>query len=933
MHSSVFYLFVISLLWLPACHPQEQAGATDELDWPAVTQNTKPWTRWWWMGNAVDQQNLDTLLKQYADAGLGGVEITPIYGAMEYENQYIDYLTPDWMDALHFTVKKADSLGMGVDMNLGTGWPFGGPQVTPQYAASKLLTQKYQLTKGQLLNEKLVIRDSSGAPLIALTGYGKDGEVVNLYDKVAEDGTLNWSSDAGNWELYAAFLGKTGQKVKRAAPGGGGYTMDHLSEKALDVYLQRFEKAFGEIPPGIRSFFNDSYEVYNADFSPNIFEEFQQMHGYDAREHLNALVSTDNTEEVLRIKADYRQTMAHMLLHNFTLPWTQWIHQQQALSRNQAHGSPGNLLDLYAAVDIPECETFGSTNFPIPGLHKYTQDTRNVEPDPIMMKFASSAAHITGKPLVSSETFTWLGEHFKVSLAQAKPEVEQVFLAGVNHVFFHGTTYSPQEATWPGWMFYASVNFAPSNSFWPHLNGLNQYITRWQSVLQAGKADNEVMVYWPIYDLWHHSPDKLEKQLTIHGIEEWLHPSDFYQISKSLMKTGYGVDFVSDKLLDSLRVSDGTFRAAAHGSAYQVLVVPASAYMPLATLERILAIAKEGGTVIFQQLPKDVPGRHALAARRQQLNELKTSLSWSQAGDGIQQVKTGEGIILLSEDVQKALEYAGVERETLVDTGLKFVRRAIGDDKYYYLVNHTSNAIDTYIPLNEAASAVVLLDPQDGRRGLADVITHDSSSEARVQIAPGESLILRTTTRNPTGISSWLYQGQADEPIMVAAPWQLEFTEGGPALPPARQLDTLISWTELSDTAATRFSGTAVYTSTFNLPEKSADEYLLRLGDVRESARVWVNGQEVGVLWSVPYQARVGQYLQEGENTLKVEVANLMANRIRDLDIRGIAWRKYHEINFVNLNYEPFDASGWEPQPSGLLGPVSILPVVSDHSP
>ena len=932
-------LFALSLLalWLTACHPPEQESAADQLDWPSVNQTTQPWSRWWWMGNAVDQKNLDTLLEQYAKAGLGGVEITPIYGAIGYEDQYLNYLSPEWMDVLRFTVKKADSLGMGVDMNLGTGWPFGGPQITPEHAASKLFVQQYTLNEGQALEEKLIIRDpkqqAPGVQLMALMGYGEEGQVVDLYDKVAEDGTLNWSPDPGSWELYAAFLGKTRQQVKRAAPGGAGYTMDHLSKEALDVYLQRFEEAFGENAPGIRSYFNDSYEVYNADLSPEIFDEFEQMHGYDVRQHLKALVSTDTTEEVLRIKADYRQTMAHMLLHNFTLPWTQWIHEQQALSRNQAHGSPGNLLDLYAAVDIPECETFGSTNFPIPGLHKYTSDTRNVEPDPVMMKFASSAAHITGKPLVSSETFTWLGEHFKVSLAQAKPEVEQVFLAGVNHVFFHGTTYSPQEAGWPGWMFYASVNFAPSNSFWPHVKGLNEYITRCQSVLQSGTADHEVMVYWPIYDLWHHGdPERLERQLTIHGIEEWLHSSAFYQIVSGLMKTGYGVDFVSDQLLDSIRVSEGSLCAAAKGSSYQVLVIPQSSFMPVSTFERILTLAREGSTVIFQQLPEDVPGWHALTSRRQQLHDLKASLPWTEAENGIQEAKTGDGTILLSEDVQEALAYAGIAREELVDTGLKFVRRAIEDDKYYYLVNHTSSEIDTRIPLNVAASAVVILDPQDGRRGLADAVTEEGKTRVRVQIAPGESLILRTTTHRAADIPPWLYLDHPGEPIAVSGPWQLAFTQGGPALPPTQQLDQLLSWTELPDTNATRFSGTAMYTTSFNLPEKSADEYLLQLGDVRESARVWVNDQEVGILWSVPYQARIGPYLQEGENILKIEVANLMANRIRDLDLRGVEWRKYHEINFVNLSYEPFDASGWEPQPSGLLGPVSILPIMTDHT-
>jgi hypothetical protein len=139
----------------------------------------------------------------------------------------------------------------------------------------------------------------------------------------------------------------------------------------------------------------------------------------------------------------------------------------------------------------------------------------------MMLKLATSAAHVTGKSRVSNETFTWLGEHFRVALSQCKPEVEEAFLAGINHVFYHGTTYSPADASWPGWLFYASVNFAPSNSFWPHIGGLNRYIARCQSILQSGKPDNEILVYWPVFDLWH-NPKGLEMQLTVHNIMEWL---------------------------------------------------------------------------------------------------------------------------------------------------------------------------------------------------------------------------------------------------------------------------------------------------------------------------------------------------------------------------------------------------------------------------
>ena len=97
--------------------------------WPAITRENKPWTRWWWPGSAVDKASLTHQLEQLAAAGIGGVEITPIYGAKGYESRYIDFLSPKWMEMLEHTGREARRLGLGVDMATGTGWPFGGPWI------------------------------------------------------------------------------------------------------------------------------------------------------------------------------------------------------------------------------------------------------------------------------------------------------------------------------------------------------------------------------------------------------------------------------------------------------------------------------------------------------------------------------------------------------------------------------------------------------------------------------------------------------------------------------------------------------------------------------------------------------------------------------------------------------------------------------------
>jgi hypothetical protein len=163
--------------------------------------------------------------------------------------------------------------------------------------------------------------------------------------------------------------------------------------------------------------------------------------------------------------------------------------------------------------------------------------------------------------------------------------------------------------------------------------------------------------------------------------------------------------------------------------------------------------------------------------------------------------------------------------------------------------------------------------------------------------------------------------------MVVTGKWDLKFITGGPVLPKSQTLTSLISWTTLSDENGIRFSGSGEYSTTLQITAKTASEYVLDLGDVRESARVWVNGNDAGILWHVPFKVNIGQYLKQGKNSIRIEVANLMANRIIDLDKRMVEWRIFNEINFVDLYYKPFDASGWEPMESGLLGPVTITPI------
>jgi hypothetical protein len=790
------------------------------------------------MGSAVDSTNLTAELDALAAAGFGGVEVTSIYGVDGYENAFVPYLSDRWIKLLIHAGTEARRLGLGLDMPPGSGWRLGGPG-------------------------------------------------VRLEDAVA---SLHIDVDTARG-TYVATVRPAGDKVKRAAPGSEGNALDPFSRVAVQRYLDGYGDRVRTMPRGtVRAFFHDSFE-YTGNGSAELFEEFLRRRGYDLKSYLPALRGEGDPDVVARVKSDYRETLDEMLLEHLLRPLTAWAHERGSLSRNQAHGSPGNLLDLYAASDIPETEVFGPLG-----------DSGS---DPLISKFASSAAHVAGRRLTSAETGTWLGEHFTVTLDQLKQEVDQLFVSGVNHVIYHGTAYSPRDAAWPGWQFYASTELNPRSAIWRDLPALNRYVARVQSILQSGRPDNDVLLYWPVYDNWHDTTGlRMDFEVQQPG---WLHAKPVGSVARLLWQRGFGFDYVSDRLL----------RTNVSPLDYRVVVVPPTQHVPDETFERLLGLARAGATVIFvDHLPADVPGLSRLAERRRRLENAK------------RQRVVGRGRVLVGPDVEALLEAAGVRRESMVDhEGVRFIRRKREGGHDYFISNTGANTLDGWIPLAVRAAAVAIMDPVSERTGLAQLRTGtDGQAEVHLQVEPGASIILRAFDRAVTG-APWPYLRPVGAAEELRGNWSVTFLAGGPVLPASFRTDTLASWTERGDEEARRFAGTARYSIRFDAPGE-ASSYRLDLGRVAESARVRLNGTELGVLFARPFRVETGPLRRTG-NELEIEVTNLSANRIRDLDVRRVPWKVFQDINFVGIDYKPFDASGWPLKPSGLLGPVRLEPLAS----
>ena len=862
--------------------------------WPEVRPEAKPGARWWWLGSAVDQENLQWNMQEYAKHGIGALEITPIYGVQGNQANNIPYLSDLWMEMLREVQKNGQQMCIEIDMATGTGWPFGGPWVPLEESACKavFVDTLFRGLQVEGLDLKVPEKDEPYCKLQKVMAFWQG----DPYDVTAfvKDGQLTWSPakqleeqiktatnktrkkalklrlkemETAHWQVIAIYIRYGVMKVKRAAPGGEGLVVDHFDKQAVAHYLKHIEEAFERTKtPYPHTFFNDSYEVEAATWTPTLLEEFEKRRGYKLEEQLPQLLRGEPV-----ILSDYRETLGDLLLENFTQQWTAWAHSHGAITRNQAHGSPANLIDCYAAVDIPEIEGFGLSEFGIKGLRKDPGKTRKNDSDFSMLKYAPSAAHICGKPFTSSETFTWLTEHFRTSLSQLKPDIDLMFCAGVNHMFFHGTCYSPKNDPWPGWKFYASIDMSPTNSIWRDAPYFMQYVERCQSFLQWGQPDNDFLVYLPVRDMWKKQPEKLLMQFSIHAMGK-LAP-EFIQSILDIERAGFDCDYISERLLMNVSYKDGLLITKG-GTRYKGLVIPGSGEMPENVKAHIEALKAQGAQIIYGTKAADL-----------------------QAATKPEAMKT--------------------------ECGLKAIRRRNDTGYHYFIANLSPNDIDDRLPLAVSFKDATWFNPLNGDIIPAS-ITNDSVD---ISLRSGESMILQTYDNSLEVPRITKITGIANiASIPLTSPWTLSFTEESPKVKHTFSLDTLKSWETLDDDSAKVTMGTGIYTTHIKLSKADAQkQWQIDLGDVRESARVYINGRFIGCAWCVPFILDCKNTLKQGNNEIRIEVTNLPANRIAYLDRQGVKWRKMEEINVVDINYKRTTYENWNPVPCGLNSQVRLI--------
>jgi alpha-L-rhamnosidase len=883
--------------------------------------------RWWWFGPAATKTELTREMEQMKAAGIGGVEIATLYPLALDDPQTgfrnTPFLSEEHLDALRFAVKEARRLGLRVDVTLGSGWPFGGPHIPVTEAAGKLRVESRRVESGATSTQAPYI--DTGEELISAFLHPErvSGEqaasAVQLAPPVA--GRYTFPAAPQPRSLIWFVSSRTGMMVKRPAAGAAGFVLDHYDRTATEEHLRavgdRLLSAFGDQPP--YAVFSDSLEDYASDWTPALLDEFQRRRGYDLRPHLLALVMKD-APDAAAVRHDWGRTLTELADENFLAPMQAWAAAHHTLLRSQTYGFPPVTLYSNRLADLPEGE--GKATFM---MWREFSDTR----------WAASAGHLFHRPVISSETWTWLhSPAFRATPLDMKAEADLHFLQGINQLVGHGWPYSLQSAGEPGWRMYAAAALNAHNPWFFAMPDLTRYLQRVSFALRQGDPANDVALLLPNDDVWASfsagfqkrpsptSPLGFDESGSNVTIDEQMDKFLGKQVIAQVLDAGFNLDFIDADTIDSV------------GIPYRVLILPAVDRLPVATYEKILAFAQKGGIVIAtRRTPATAPG--LIHAQQDSVRVRELSQTLFHGGMATAHFVADETAL----GAELAKDATPDMKLSLATPEIGFIHRKLPDGDLYFVANTSNETKRVHAEFRNVSRHAEIWDAFSGEvAGLPDPGNIELDLEAY-----GSRLIYFTNAATAATVQPTRRETvKAD----LSTAWKVTFSDA--AL--NKNMDRLASW---SDDAATRYySGQATYEKNFDLPLDRLPErtrFLLDFGEgtrtplpsppgehnmwayldgpIRDAAEVYVNGKLAGVVWHPPYRIDVTAQLRAGSNELRIIVGNTAINELagQPLPDYRLLWDRYGKL------FEPQDMTDLHPLPSGIVGPVTLI--ASDLAP
>ncbi len=825
--------------------------------------------RWWWFGPAVTHERLEEQMRTMKAGGIGGFEVQPVYPlalddpAKGIKN--LPYLGPEFLDAVRFTSETARKLGLRMDMTMGSGWPYGGPHITPELASARMIVERGTVTpevKSMVLPEVKDVRELIGA-------YVRTGGSWTMMRCENGQAILPDAARPGA-EVLFFFAGLTRQQVKRPAVGAAGFVLDHVNRAAVEKHIavvgEPLLKAAG--PGGIHAFFCDSLEVYGANWTHDLPQEFRKRRGYDLLPLLPLLLAGDDARSA-DVRHDFSRTLSELATERFIVPLQQWCRRNGVLFRMQDYGTPPVTLSSQAMVDLAEGEGAVWNGFS-------------------NSRWASSASHVYGKTVTSAETWTWLHSPvFRATPLDMKQEADQHFLMGVNQIVGHGWPYTPKKVGPPGWSLYAAGVFNDQNPWWNVMPDVASYLARVSFMLRQGAPANDIALYVPTSDAW--AEMRPTRMLLNEAVARRIGP----HLIPRLLASGYNFDFVDDGMLASVGRVERSYRA---------VVLPGVTRMPDETKARLKQFVEAGGVVIAtRHLPQGVAAvlseedetltrllnarvtpDLALTPAAPQVSFIRRSLADAEiyfvANTGNTRIRARAAVRVhglnpewwdpMTGEVRAAMVAARADGETMLDLDLEPYGSRL-------LVFSKS-------PVEPAIKSVPRTAPLDLSSGW-DVTFQGTG--AKVVMDKLHSWTDDPSTRHYSGVAVYRKNFTAPKTFTVqGVRVVLRFGEGVP------------------EAIAGNKSGARL------------------AGPVREAAVVYVNGKRAASVWAPPYEADLTGLLREGVNELRIEVANTAMNQMAGsppLDYRFLDARYGRRFDMQDMNLV-------EALPSGLLGPLQL---------
>jgi len=905
----------------PALSQRQTANGNDQLaNLKRLFQNppddSRIMMRWWWFGPAVTEAELEREMRLMRDGGIGGFEVQPVYPVVLDDHASgvttRPFLSDEFINALRFTSVKARELGLRFDLTIGSGWPYGGPMVSINHAAGRLRVERINVPEGS----RRVPLPSIGAgeKLLAVFAARPDGKSI-VADSLREvtdvrDGVVSLS-ETGPLQVQFFIASRTGMQVKRPAVGSEGYVLDHLDRASIDDYLKqvgdRMMQAFGPNAP--HAVFCDSLEVYNSDWTGDFLNEFQKRRGYDLRPNLPALVN-DLGSKSTAIRHDWGQTLTELLNERFLNPLHEWSRRNKTLLRIQCYGVPAAALSSNVHADLSEGEGH---------RWKGLSSTR----------WASSANHLFGRRVTSSETWTWLhSPSFRATPLDVKAEADLHFLQGVNQLIGHGWPYTAPGVDYPGWRFYAAGVFNEKNPWWIVMPDVSKYLQRLSFLMRQGEPRNDVAIYLPNDDAWARVTNGNANLIDL--LRERLGPN----LIPGVLEGGYNFDFFDDEVLRQIgRVEKGSLVLGSNK--YKAVILPNVEQISADTLMKFDEFARSGGTLIAtRRTPALSPGFQAKNSDHQQIGELSKRLF--EGGSAIGRLVLDEGG-QLGVVLNAALKPDVSISPAAPDVG--FIHRATGDAEIYFVANTGNQPRRVKATFRVNGLNPELWDPMSGEASPMAVVARSADGvSVSLDLEPYGSRVFVFSRRSLLPLAS--VPGETLGPIDLSAGWQVSFGQGGAPV----AIDNPRSW--IDDEKTRYYSGVAAYQKTVTIPDGFLQKRIrIRLdfgegqpvappatprangmralldGPVREAAVVTINGRRVGSVWCPPYSIDVTDFLKRGENLLRIEVANTAINYMA-----GHALPDYRLLNLrYGERFQPQDMDKVQPVPSGLLGRIRLM--------